>query len=99
MINDPQYTSNSVVEEGNYSNNKKEGLWTSYWPNGTTKYEINYTKNRPNGEYSVYYDNGQLEEMGTWDINKNIGEFKRYYPNGNPQQEFFFSTSGKRNEQ
>jgi antitoxin component YwqK of YwqJK toxin-antitoxin module len=97
MINSAQYSPNSLVEEGSYTDNKKEGLWKCYWPNGEAKYEINYNKNRPNGEYVIYYDNGQIEESGTWDINKNVGEFKRYFSNGNAQQEFFFDPSGKRN--
>lgn len=97
MLNTNEYDANSTVEEGKYLDNKKEGHWKRYWPNGHLKSEIHYERNRPVGEYAVYYDNGQLEEKGIWDHNKNIGEFKRWYANGNMQQEFYFSDNGKRN--
>ncbi|NNE54629.1 MAG: hypothetical protein HKN32_01320 [Flavobacteriales bacterium] len=91
------YQPNSTVEEGEYLNNKKQGLWKSYWPNGTLKSEINYEMNRPRGAYAIYYRNGQMEEQGLWERGKNIGQFHRWYDNGQPHQEFHFSDSGKRN--
>lgn len=97
MISNSDYNPNATVEEGEYIDNKKIGLWKKYWPAGTLKSEINYVDNRPIGEYSIYYENGQLEEQGYWDSNKNIGEFKRNHSNGNPQQEFYFGDNGKRN--
>lgn len=97
MLNDPSYAPGSVVEEGSYLDNRKEGLWKKYYPNGNLKSEITYTMDRPNGPYAVYYESGKVEEKGTWSRNKNTGEFKRFYSNGNPQQEFFFSDKGIRN--
>ncbi|MFT5184900.1 MAG: antitoxin component YwqK of YwqJK toxin-antitoxin module [Flavobacteriales bacterium] len=97
MLSSNAYDPNSTFEEGEYLNNKKEGLWTRFWPNGNLKSEIHYDRNRPSGAYSVYYNTGQMEERGLWDKNKNIGEFKRWHSNGNLQQEFYFSDSGKRN--
>lgn len=96
MIDSDEYSPNSTVEEGNYTDNLKNGLWTKYYPNGVVKSEIHYKQNRPRGEYHIYYKNGQLEEHGNWERNKNVGEFERYYPNGNPQQEFFFTDKGLR---
>lgn len=97
MINDSEYSPNSTVEEGEYRDGKKVGVWKKYWPNNKLKSEIKYVNNRPQGAYSIYYLNGVLEERGIWDRNKNIGEFRRYHRNGEPQQEFYFSDSGKRN--
>jgi antitoxin component YwqK of YwqJK toxin-antitoxin module len=97
MADDPAYNPNNTVEEGNYKNNLKEGVWKRYYPNGKLRSEIMYEANRPNGKYSIYYENGVLEETGTWARNKNTGSFKRYHSNGNLQQEFFFAESGKRN--
>lgn len=97
MSDKPDYPANITVEEGEYVNNKKEGSWKHYWPNGNMKTEIVYHHNRPNGAYKVFYENGQLEEEGIWERSKNIGEFRRFYENGKPQQEFYFADSGKRN--
>jgi antitoxin component YwqK of YwqJK toxin-antitoxin module len=97
MLDDPSYAPGSVVEEGTYLDDRKEGLWKKFYPNGILKSEITYSMDRPNGPYAVYYESGNLEEKGTWTRNKNTGEFKRFYANGNSQQEFFFSDKGIRN--
>lgn len=97
MVNDDAFGPNATVEEGNYVNNRKEGLWKKYYPTGILRSEITYKNNRPSGAYAIYYSNGQIEEKSNWVRNKNIGEFKRFYPNGEPQQEFFFADNGKRN--
>lgn len=97
MVSDRAYFPENKVEEGRYLDNRKEGLWKKYWPNGKTRSEINYTKGKPTGEYQLYYENGKTEESGNWVNNKNTGDFKRFYENGKPQQEFVFSENGKRN--
>lgn len=97
MSDDARYSPNSVVEEGKYINNKKDGLWISYYPSGKEHTIITYISNKPNGAYKIFYENGQLEEEGTWKTNKNTGNFKRFYANGKPHQEFVFNTTGKRN--
>jgi antitoxin component YwqK of YwqJK toxin-antitoxin module len=96
MVNDKSYKPEAKVEEGNYKDNRKEGLWKKFWPNGKSRSEINYASGKPIGEYKLYYENGKLEEHGFWNNNKNTGEFKRYYSNGNPQQNFLFGENGKR---
>lgn len=90
------YKSEQVVEVGKYINNKKEGIWTAYFPNGKVKTEINFEAGRPKGSYKVFYDNGQVQEQGNWVSNRNVGEFKRYHENGKLQQEFNFDATGKR---
>jgi antitoxin component YwqK of YwqJK toxin-antitoxin module len=97
MINDPAYKPEHKVEEGRYQDNRKEGLWKKYWPNGKVRSQITYAGGKPSGEYHLYYENGLTEEHGIWTSNKNTGEFKRFYNNGNPQQHFIFADNGKRN--
>ncbi len=99
MIDDREYKPESKVEEGNYSDNRKEGLWKKYWPSGLVRSEIFYAGGRPAGEYKLYYKNGKLEEHSRWEDNLNKGAFSRYYVNGNPQQQFYFAENGKRNGQ
>jgi antitoxin component YwqK of YwqJK toxin-antitoxin module len=97
MSNEAEYSPNSIVEEGTYTDDRKEGLWKRYFPNGNVKSEITYSADRPNGPYTVYYVNGQVEERGNWARNKNTGEFRRFHDNGKPQQVFYFSEKGIRN--
>lgn len=92
----PGYSENQKVEEGNFKDSWKEGLWKSYFPNGKLKSEIHYKMGRPIGPYKLYYDNGKLQEAGNWQRTKNTGDFKRYYPNGNIMQEFSFTEAGLR---
>ncbi len=97
MVNEPAYKPENKVEEGRYTDNRKEGRWKKYWPNGKLRSEINYAAGKPTGEYQLFYENGKTEEHGFWASNKNTGDFKRYYDNGNPQQHFLFADNGKRN--
>ena len=90
------YKAGSVVEEGEYSNNRRVGVWKHYWPNGNLKSQISYERGRPKGAYKTYYPNGKVEEDGSWDLDRNIGAFKRYHPNGKLAQDFNFNTYGIR---
>jgi antitoxin component YwqK of YwqJK toxin-antitoxin module len=92
----PGYEPDQVIEQGNFKNSRKQGLWTKFFPSGKTKSEIEYVNSRPNGTYKTYFENGQVEEEGTWKNNRNTSGFKRYYENGQVSQEFAFNTSGKR---
>lgn len=97
MTGNRQYSPSAKVEEGYYKDDRREGVWKKYHPNGKLRSEINFIAGRPHGAYTTYYPNGQTEEKGNWEDNQNTGEFKRFYPNGKPQQHFFFTDSGKRN--
>jgi antitoxin component YwqK of YwqJK toxin-antitoxin module len=96
MKNLPEFKPDQKVEEGTYSNSRKNGTWIKYFPDGKVNSEINYTNNRPNGPYKIYYPNGQVEEEGKWVNNRNVGHFTRYYENGEKQQNFEFNQTGKR---
>ncbi|MEY3399274.1 MAG: hypothetical protein RL220_1868 [Bacteroidota bacterium] len=97
MSNDPSFKADAVVEEGSFKDDRKEGLWRKFWPNGNVRSEIMYEMGRPNGEYKIYYLNGKIEEHAYWVNSRNTGTFKRWYDNGNPQQEFYFDDNGRRN--
>ncbi len=90
------YAAGTLVEEGNYQNSRKVGLWKKYFPSGKLKSEITYKGSRPYGPYTLYYENGNVEEQGNWQRTKNTGNFKRYHENGKLAQEFVFTESGKR---
>lgn len=92
----PGYTAGTVVEEGEFQNSRKFGLWKKYYPNGKLKSEITYKGSRPFGAYKLYYENGNVEEEGNWQRTKNTGAFKRYHENGKIAQDFVFTETGKR---
>lgn len=91
----PGFKPEQVVEEGDYKDDKKIGIWKSYWPNNNIKSEIEYKNNRPNGSFKTYYENGKLEEEGTWKNGVYTGSFKRYYSNGQIAQDKTFNAAGK----
>ena len=74
----PGYTPDQKVEEGNYKNSRKTGLWIAYFSNGNKKNEINYKNGRASGSYKTYFSNGVAQEEGTWKGNRNVGTFKRF---------------------
>ncbi|MBI3512269.1 MAG: hypothetical protein HY064_16535, partial [Bacteroidetes bacterium] len=48
MENDKSFADSAIVEEGNYVNSSRTGVWTSYYPSGGKKSEMTYVNNRPN---------------------------------------------------
>lgn len=91
----PGYGPDAILEEGDYKDNKKVGMWKTYYASGKLKSEIEHKNNRPSGKYITYYENGKIEEEGNWKNGINTGTFKRYYPNGQVAQEKTFNESGK----
>ena len=96
MVHDKAYKKGQVVEEGNYLDNKRSGVWKKFFPTGGMRSEITYADNHPRGWYTTYYDNGQIEEIGDWQGNRNVGEYKRFHKNGQVAQHFQFNNYGKR---
>jgi len=91
-----EYPAGNLVEEGNYINSRKEGLWKKYFPSTKLKSQITYKGSRPFGSYKLFYENGNLEEGGIWARTKNTGKFERHHENGQLSQSFTFTESGKR---
>ena len=93
----PGYKSDQIVEEGNYENNRKVGIWTFYFNNRKVKHKLNYINNKPNGAAIFYYKNGKIREKGTWKNNRWIGLYEMYYPNGNLKNKFNYNNQGQKN--
>ncbi|MBI4931396.1 MAG: toxin-antitoxin system YwqK family antitoxin [Bacteroidetes bacterium] len=92
----PNYPTDAKVEEGNYADSKKAGIWKTYFPNGNLKGEITYTNNRASGYAKMYQENGKLMEEGVWENNRWVGEFKSYHENGQTFCDFKYTKGGKR---
>ena len=53
------------VEEGDFKDDRKEGVWIKYHADGkSVKLKGTYKNNRPQGSYSRYYSNGVIREQG-----------------------------------
>ena len=85
-----------INKEGPYANNRKQGIWKSYYLSGVVKSEITYNNNRPNGYAKIYYETGKLSEEGIWKGTKWVGEYKFYHENGKKAYEWNFNNNGKR---
>lgn len=96
MLKDAAYAAESKVEEGNYLNNEKEGLWKRFWPGGSVRSEIFYTNGKPQGLYKLFYANGKLEESGRWDDGKLTDRYQRYHSNGIVKEDFKYDAEGNR---
>lgn len=90
------YEPNQLVEEGEYVNNKKVGVWTKYYPNGNKKHELTFANNIANGYARIYYRSGRIQEEGIWKMNQWAGQYKYYYENGNLKYDWSYNASGKR---
>lgn len=83
------------LEEGIYKDNRKVGVWRSYWCSGKIKYELVYNADRSVSSKD-YYQDGKLKEEGTWNSTGWIGPYKTYHPNGKLYYEHEYDKDGKR---
>ena len=90
------YTVAQKVEEGDYTENRKTGVWQEYYCNGQTKSKVTFQNGRANGHAVLYYDNGKIQEEGEWKNNRWVGALKQYYENGEVQHDFKYNEAGKR---
>ena len=91
------YNSNNLlVEEGPYSENKKNGKWTRFFYNGKKSEEVNYVNDKPSGKMIFYYETGGLREEGTWVDRHWVGDYRMNYENGKPQYVWVFDEAGTR---
>ncbi|HXB12968.1 MAG TPA: hypothetical protein VNZ45_13355 [Bacteroidia bacterium] len=92
----PGYKETDKIEEGEYKDNLKQGIWIQYYPGGLLKNKITFKDNRPDGYTVTYFMNGKVNEEGIWRNNRWVGDYKLNYENGNPQHQFHYNDNGKR---
>lgn len=75
------HTNGAVKETGSYNNQGlKTGVWTSYYPSGTT-YSISTWKGNSR-DWLLFYDNGYLRESGSYTNERKTGEWLKYDSKG-----------------
>jgi antitoxin component YwqK of YwqJK toxin-antitoxin module len=90
------YAADAKVEEGDYKDGLKVGIWILYFPTGIKKGEYTYVNNRPNGHAITYNENGTKYEEGTWVGNRWVGAYQLFYEDGTPRQSFNYTPIGQR---
>lgn len=90
------YAEDQVAEKGKYSENRKVGKWLEFYCNGNMKNQLTFQNGRTDGYAIMYHENGKVSEEGIWKNNRWTGPYKLYYENGQPQHEFNFNATGKR---
>lgn len=84
------------VEEGNYKDDRKEGIWIKYHNDGITpKLKGEYENNRPKGAYTKYHANGKIKEVGVFEKNQYHDSLKRFRENGKLEYEANYNEIGK----
>lgn len=59
-----------IIEEGNYVNNRKDGVWTEYYCNSNVRSKLTYVNGVLDG-YAVFYDEkGKVIKEGAFKNNK-----------------------------
>lgn len=87
------YEDGYVEQEGNYKDNKMEGVWKTYadGQKGILKYEATFKDGQFNGPYKEYYPNGKLYAEGnkiqiSEDLEVYDGKVQVYDSLGNPEK-------------
>ena len=71
------------VAEGNYVNERKEGVWKIYNENLLVADE-SYVNGVKNGVAHRFYDTGEVLEESHWENGKESGDYQAFYKTGQP---------------
>lgn len=80
------YPGNKKYIDGNVKNNRRDGLWYAYYPDGTVQTKAYYVNGRPDGQYTVYYKNGAVRYTGRYDMGRRTGKWHFYKEDGSLAQ-------------
>jgi len=77
------YFSNDKIQmEGKMKNNKNNGLWKYYYPDGSLQTSGFYNYDIPDSIWKWYYNNGKVSEEGKYKNGTRNGEWKSYDTTG-----------------
>ncbi len=81
------YSTNELMAEGKYINQKKDSIWQTYGAKGRLVTKGAYTNGAKKGLWETYYDKGNVAEKIYYDNDIEIGDLKTYYENGQVLEE------------
>lgn len=86
------YATGELHVEGKFRNGKAEGVWLSWYKNGSRKDSCNYKNGLLNGTCYYWFKNhpNQLQCIGTYKKNKKNGEWKWFYEDGKIKKKCFY---------
>lgn len=76
--------------EGPIKNNLREGLWSSYYPDGTIWSRATFVAGKSQGETLTYYQNGKLRYKGYYTMDEKSGVWEWYDSTGVIQKKVNF---------
>ena len=59
-------TDGTILEQGEYLNGYREGIYTEFHPNGFIKSTVGYVNGKKQGQYVLIDDKGQVQERSTY---------------------------------
>jgi len=82
------YPNGAVKMKGNLNaDGTRNGLWISYYDNGTKWSESYYVKGERDGHSLTFFPNGQVRYIGEYQDDEKTGTWKFYDEEGNVQKE------------
>jgi len=76
------YDEGGLKSEGHLIDGKRNGMWTSYFPDGTIWSQSTYDLDILQGKTKVYYPNGVMRYKGQFREGKRAGKWIEYFEDG-----------------
>lgn len=76
------YRRNKAIEEGDYYDGMRTGIWKSWYEEGVICSEIEYDQDLMNGKYTIYYENHVIKRMGRCVNGERDGTWYEYEDSG-----------------
>lgn len=90
------YANGNIKIEGNLLANKRDGLWISYFENGTKQSEHNYKNGLLNGSITVFLNSGKLLYQGFYLEGKEHGKWIYYNKEEHPIETYWYVNGVKK---
>lgn len=81
-------------EEGEYIDGNREGMWYSYYKNGSVYFKGKYIDGSPDGQHTWHWPNGKIMQQGSYLGYQKEGNWIKYDEKGFPILSIYY-TSGK----
>ncbi|MCB9198636.1 MAG: hypothetical protein H6600_09255 [Flavobacteriales bacterium] len=61
MMHNSDYCDTCIIEEGEYIESRKNGVWIRYYPDGSIQSKITYINGKPIGPFETYYSHNAIQ--------------------------------------
>ncbi|MCF8372716.1 MAG: hypothetical protein K9H64_13910 [Bacteroidales bacterium] len=89
------YESGEKMEEGGFSGDQRNGLWTYWHANGNKWSESNYTNGIQDGKSTVWFDNGKMRYTGNYINGETDGRWTYWALDGKKAKEVYYRNGEK----